>query len=239
MLATGGQNWGELFSKYHSGTYNNQWLVVDPAKFPLSPDTPADVLWVLEEAPGLIHAEDQTQALLSKGYWGSYNVAFYDDIRERLGETSSYDSCPRANLFREMQGNVTDLASMEWIISWNDYLNDPLSEGNPGNAIMARDDLKGFAGGGIDAKCSSILTVRGPPPSASSAVAGSGSAPLKSMARAGPTHGPLPAFCWKDVPLASATTPHAGHPACFDYEWAAIQPQPAAAAAAAAAAALQ
>lgn len=119
MLATDAKSWTDLFAKYHSGTYNNQWMVVDPAKFPLSSDaSDSDLFWVLEEAPGLIHAEDQTAALLADGYWGSYNVAFYDDIRERIGETSSYESCPRANLFREMQGNVSDLETMSWIMGW-------------------------------------------------------------------------------------------------------------------------
>ena len=45
---------------------------------------------------------------------------------------------------------MTDLVTMSWIMGWNDYENDALSLNNPGNAIMARDDLKGYAGGGID-----------------------------------------------------------------------------------------
>ena len=73
-------------------------------------------------------------------------------------------------------------------MGWNDYENDALSLNNPGNAIMARDDLKGYAGGGIDSKCSSIAAIRGDEDDAS--------APLLSMVRAGPTHGPLPVFCW-------------------------------------------
>ena len=44
-----------------------------------------------------------TAALLGAGYWASYNVAFFDDVRARLGETQPYDAAPRANLFREMQ----------------------------------------------------------------------------------------------------------------------------------------
>ena len=215
MLSTDAKSWTGIFSKYHSGTYNNQWMVLDPAKF--SPATlldSSDLFWVLEEAPGLIHAEDQTEALVNDGYWASYNVAYYDDVRDRIGETASYDSCPRANLFREMQGNVTDLVTMSWIMGWNDYENDALSLNNPGNAIMARDDLKGYAGGGIDSKCSSIAAIRGDEDGAS--------APLLSMARAGPTHGPLPVFCWEDLP--ASTTPHEGHPPCFNYSWASVQP---------------
>ena len=111
--------------------------------------------------------------------------------------------------------------SLLYPLGRNDYENDPLSLGNPGNAIMARDDLEGYAGGGIDAKCSSILTVRG-----ASASASAPAAPLMSLARAGPTHDPLPAFCWEDQPGGGIATPHEGHPDCFNYSWTPIQPLP-------------
>ena len=109
MLAYDGESWGKIFgNEFHSGTYNNQWLLDDSSKFTAT--TPRKGLfWVLEEAPGLIHAEDQTEKLIADGYWGSYNVAYYADIRERIGETGSYVSCPRANIFRELQGNVTTI----------------------------------------------------------------------------------------------------------------------------------
>ena len=74
------------FFQYHSGTYNNQWMVLDPAKF--SPRS--SILRIYSgswRAPGLIHAEDQTEALVNDGYWASYNVAYYDDVRDRI-ETS-------------------------------------------------------------------------------------------------------------------------------------------------------
>ena len=96
MLASDGASWADTFSRYHSGTYNNQWMVLDAAQPP-----GGGFFWVLEEAPGLIHFEDQSAQLKADGYWGSYNVAYYDDIRQRMGEPNSYDNCPRANLFRE------------------------------------------------------------------------------------------------------------------------------------------
>ena len=85
---------------------------------------------------------------------------------------------------------------------------------------MARDDLyepTGFAGGGIDSKCSSLALARAP-------AAGGGADPLVSYARAGPTHDALPPFCWgRDS--AMDLTPHAGHPECFDYSWAPVVPR--------------
>lgn len=301
LLATDGETWAAAFAQYASGTYNNQWLLLDAnhfaatapaAKAPLppaaadendkkhegpSPQGPAStsngllslnagLLWVVEEAPGLLHSADMTATLAADGYWASYNVAFFADVRARLAEPSSYADCPRANLFREMQGNVTGLASMQALMGWNDYAHDPLSGGNPDDAIMARGDLlapRGWAGGGIDSKCSSLRTARAANPTTTTAAAttttlatataalagtvaaeaaeaavsqaaaaGRGAAaasaedPLVSFARAGPTHDSLPPFCWANLgPLEEAATPHAGHPACFNYSWAAFAPQ--------------
>ena len=82
MLGTSGSSWSDAFSAYHSGTYNNQWLIVDLNVFEPGVEPSSDVLWVTEEAPGLMHAQDQTASLVSAGYWASYNVAYYQDVRE-------------------------------------------------------------------------------------------------------------------------------------------------------------
>jgi hypothetical protein len=135
MLGTSGSEWSDMFSAYHSGTYNNQWLVIDLNKFEAGIEPTSDVLWVTEEAPGLMHAQDQTATLVSEGYWASYNVAFYPDIRAVLGEQTPYDTATRAKLFREMQGNVTSIETMQWMMGWNDYENDPISK--VGSSVMA------------------------------------------------------------------------------------------------------
>ena len=43
-----------------------------------------------------------------------------------------------------------------------------------------------------------------------------------SFARAGPTTDEQPPFCWT---AAFVGTPHAGHPACFDFSWAEFAPR--------------
>ena len=51
-LATDGRSWTELFAYQHSGTYPNQWQVLDMNKFQPGIEPGADLFWVLEEIPG-------------------------------------------------------------------------------------------------------------------------------------------------------------------------------------------
>ena len=44
-----------------------------------------DVLWVAEQVPGNIETGDVTEALLSQGYWASYNRAYFDKTKEMTG----------------------------------------------------------------------------------------------------------------------------------------------------------
>lgn len=44
-----------------------------------------ELLWVIEQIPGYIHKDDQTETLLRQGYWASYNVPFYPDIFNMSG----------------------------------------------------------------------------------------------------------------------------------------------------------
>ena len=84
-LATTGKQWTEIFSRYNSGTYNNQWMVVDYKQVGEGAGLGRGALWVLEQLPGLTRAEDQTDRLLAAGYWASYNRAFYPTVYQRSG----------------------------------------------------------------------------------------------------------------------------------------------------------
>eukprot|EP00731_Ephydatia_muelleri_P023279 Em0015g862a len=55
-LATSGQEWTDMFSMYNSGTYNNEWMVVDYKLFQKGKPLPPNVLWVLDQIPGKIHS---------------------------------------------------------------------------------------------------------------------------------------------------------------------------------------
>ena len=81
-LANSGKEWTEIFSRYNSGTYNNQWMVVDYNKVK---EGVGDVLWVLEQLPDKIVARDMTEVFNQQTYWASYNRAYFDDIVKLSG----------------------------------------------------------------------------------------------------------------------------------------------------------
>lgn len=59
-----GPDWSWWFSVFHSGTYVNQWMVIDMRLFtPYQKPLTANLLTVLEEMPGFVHSEDQTAHL--------------------------------------------------------------------------------------------------------------------------------------------------------------------------------
>ena len=85
-LAVDGESWTKIFSEYNSGTYNNQWMVIDNNLF-----TPGDeklapgLLWVLEQIPGYFRREDLTHVLEQRTFWPSYNSPYFTGNRFCLG----------------------------------------------------------------------------------------------------------------------------------------------------------
>lgn len=61
-LADSGASWSSIFKKFNSGTYNNQWMVVDYNKFKVGSDSKPTIkpglLWVLEQIPGTVEMQD-------------------------------------------------------------------------------------------------------------------------------------------------------------------------------------
>ena len=80
-LATDGESWTRVFSKHNSGTYNNQWMVVDNKLFtPHQESLNAGLLWVLEQIPGFTRREDLTEVLQNRTFWPSYNSPYFPGI---------------------------------------------------------------------------------------------------------------------------------------------------------------
>ncbi|XP_046840907.1 putative phospholipase B-like 2 [Xenia sp. Carnegie-2017] len=224
-LARNGQEWVSIFSKHNSGTYNNEWMVLDYKLFtPGQPVVPG-TLWVLEQMPGIVEMADLSVILKENGYWASYNLPYFKTIFDisktntfvaKYGTFFDYNLAPRAQIFRRDQGKVVDLESMMKMMRYNDFKNDPLSKCNctppysAENAISARSDLNPASGvypigslghrrhGGTDAKITSYELFKN----------------FTVYAVSGPTYDQQPVFKWS----TSGWKRPLGHPDKWDFD---------------------
>jgi len=226
-LATTGQEWTTMFSEFNSGTYNNQWMVVDYKQFTPGQAPRDGTLWVLEQMPGNIYREDMTSLLLEQMYWPSYNtphfkfmyeLAGFPSMANQFGDWYTYDKTPRALIFKRDHSKVTDMASMEKLMRYNNFKEDPLSacDCSPPysgeNAIAGRSDLNPKDGvyefpalghrnhGGTDMKITNSQL----------------SKDLFMLAVSSPTSDNLPAFQWSKSDFAD--TPHHGLPDLWNFK---------------------
>eukprot|EP01012_Entosiphon_sulcatum_P005920 TRINITY_DN1275_c0_g1_i1.p1 TRINITY_DN1275_c0_g1~~TRINITY_DN1275_c0_g1_i1.p1 ORF type:complete len:543 (+),score=120.60 TRINITY_DN1275_c0_g1_i1:90-1718(+) len=165
-LAATPAEWAPLFASYNSGSYNNQWMILNVKAFKPHEPLPDGLLVVLEQMPGKVRWTDATP-VLQYGYWPSYNVPYFADMYDYAGfpeavkmqgpDMLSYELAVRAQIFRRDQGKVVDVPSFQQLMSYNDYQHDPISKHNPVFAISARADLSATSPGcfgGLDLKVS-------------------------------------------------------------------------------------
>ncbi|KFD57746.1 hypothetical protein M514_01416 [Trichuris suis] len=228
-LSKTAKQWTEHFSQFSSGTYTNQWMIVDYKAVPtdLTHFDYENVFYVLEEIPGFIVAEDMTRLLYTRGYWASYNIPYFQAIFnasnqpanvEKFGDWFTYEKNPRALIFKREWRSVNDMRSLIRLMRYNNFKVDPLSACNctppysAENAISARNDLNDPKGqypfpalghrphGGTDVKATSIDLMKS----------------LRFVAICGPTHDDLPPFQWSQSYWATKL-PHYGHPDVFSF----------------------
>ncbi|KAF8778477.1 putative phospholipase B-like 2 like protein [Argiope bruennichi] len=227
-LAKSGKEWVALFGLKNSGTYNNQWIILDFKKFQPGRPLQDGLLWVLEQLPGYLHSEDMTDVLRQQGYWPSYNVPYFKDVFNmsgaqidvlKYGDWFTYDKTARALIFKRDHGKIKDIPSMIKLMRYNDYTNDPLSKCNctppysAENAISARSDLNAINGtypfgalghkqhGAIDVKLTSYEMFKN----------------LEFVAISGPTYDSVPPFQWSKSDF-DKTVRHTGHPDLWKFE---------------------
>ncbi|KAM5189485.1 putative phospholipase B-like 2 [Callospermophilus lateralis] len=222
-LALDGTIWTDVFKRFNSGTYNNQWMIVDYKAFVPGQTSPGGrVLTVLEQLPGLVVVADKTSDLYDMTYWASYNIPAFETVFNasglqalvaQYGNWFSYDKNPRAQIFQRNQSLVRDMDSMIRLMRYNNFLHDPLSlceacspQPNGENAISARSDLNPANGsypfqalhqrlhGGIDVKVTNMSLVKA----------------LGLLAASGPTWDQVPPFQWSTSPFSDKL--HMGHP---------------------------
>ena len=220
-VTSNAKDWVTEFSRYNSGTYNNQWMVLDLKLFTPGKDLLPNTLWIAEQFPGVVGIQDVTE-ILQYGYWPSYNIPSIPSLYVASGNAASaaeswhmndYQKCVRAQIFRRDQANVVDLASYQHILQYNDYKVDPASANDPGYAISARHDLRVWPKmaecfGAVDAKTSSY-----------------------SMYLNGRTveaySGPTPQQPLFDFATTNATlmcSPRAGLPTLWNFTWQSFKP---------------
>eukprot|EP01130_Rhizamoeba_saxonica_P018914 TRINITY_DN9644_c0_g1_i1.p1 TRINITY_DN9644_c0_g1~~TRINITY_DN9644_c0_g1_i1.p1 ORF type:complete len:541 (-),score=112.21 TRINITY_DN9644_c0_g1_i1:31-1566(-) len=211
MGAKNGEQWGDIVAKYNSGTYNNQYMVIDYNKYKVAEQLYPGTLWVVEQIPGLVQSADMTSQL-ERGYWASYNIPYFPEIYKRSGYPEfvekygiqySYQMAPRAKIFRRDEYKVVDLESLKDLMRYNNYKNDTYSNKNPGDAICSRFDLEPHnpsPAGCYDTKLTSYTLQKY----------------QASMAINGPTtsHG-IPPFTWKQFP--GSNYQHEGQPQVYDF----------------------
>jgi hypothetical protein len=127
-LTDNGYSWIQVFSKFNSGTYNNQFQIldlklIDTEKKVISPGA----MYIVEQLPGSCDYQEVTD-ILKKGYWPSYNTPFIEAVREKSGVndaikkdpsmkvTGDYYTCARAKIFRREQSKVKDIETYKNLI---------------------------------------------------------------------------------------------------------------------------
>uniref|UniRef100_A0A4X2KFB4 Phospholipase B-like n=2 Tax=Vombatus ursinus TaxID=29139 RepID=A0A4X2KFB4_VOMUR len=216
MMADGGKRWANIFSRYNSGTYNNQYMILDLKKVKLNDSLANETLFIVEQIPTLVEFTDQTD-VLRKGYWPSYNIPFhkrtydlsgYPMMVQKFGLVYSYDLAPRAKIFRRDQGKVTNIESMKKIMRSNNYKKDPYSEGDPCYTVCCRGDLSSTEpepAGCYDTKVADVFLA----------------SQFTAYAISGPTvDDDLPVFRWK---LFNQTV-HQGLPEAYNFDFVTMKP---------------
>ncbi|KAL9656174.1 hypothetical protein ABK040_007791 [Willaertia magna] len=220
-LSTSAKQWTQLFAKYNSGTYNNQWIVVDIKRFvPGARTLDPELIYILEQIPGYCETASVSSYLEKNGYWASYNVPFfpyiynvsgYLDQYKKNGNSFSYEYCPRANIFRRDAPSANDVEGVQRLIRKNEFKQDPFSLGDACNQVAARCDLNAptaprhRAFGAIDAKVTDIYMAK----------------ENIALAQNGPTHDEQPPFTWKE----GYNDLHFGQPQTFDFDWVEMSPK--------------
>uniref|UniRef100_A0ABK0LJF5 Phospholipase B-like n=1 Tax=Rattus norvegicus TaxID=10116 RepID=A0ABK0LJF5_RAT len=228
-LALDGATWADVFRRFNSGTYNNQWMIVDykafipngpsPGSRPPSVSSPLSIALGLR---GMVVVADKTAELYKTTYWASYNIPYFESVFNasglqalvaQYGDWFSYTRNPRAKIFQRDQSLVEDVDTMVRLMRYNDFLHDPLSlceacspKPNAENAISARSDLNPANGSypfqALRQRAHGGIDVK---------VTSVALAKYMSMlAASGPTWDQLPPFQWSKSPFHNML--HMGQP---------------------------
>lgn len=188
MFATdNGKDWTDHFIKYNSGTYNNEYVVVDMNKFTpgKKPETNSGLVWMIEQLPGAYHAEEQTERLITNGFIQSINTPYFEEMFNyamypeqqkkdpKKASFWSFDNQMRNKVILNLAPKVNSYDYFKWMMRYNN-LSDPIQhipesgEPEPSQGILARYDLRPPEGtvwgarnyfAGLDTKAVSVVAI--------------------------------------------------------------------------------
>uniref|UniRef100_A0A7E4VT70 Phospholipase B-like n=1 Tax=Panagrellus redivivus TaxID=6233 RepID=A0A7E4VT70_PANRE len=229
QLARTGREWCQIFRRHNSGTYNNQWIILDYKLFtPYKPLPQYGLLYVLEQLPGFTIYKDLTQYLAENTYYASYNIPFFLKTSSLSGFDKkaeelywfSWSDAPRAKIFKRDHKKVTDLESLKTLMRYNDYTHEVFSKCNctppytAEAAISARGDLNDINGtyplpgmghvnhGALDYKGTNYQLFK----------------QLRFRAISSPAYDNVPAFQWSKAGDLETKVKHIGHPDLWNFE---------------------
>lgn len=115
-LSRSGDEWATYFEHFNSGTYDNQWMVVDHKRFIPGQAIQPNTLWIASTMPGAVFTADVSDTLRTQSYWASYNRPYFRQIYNAMGYNLlaarygnylfGYDNYFRALMFHREQANV-------------------------------------------------------------------------------------------------------------------------------------
>jgi len=232
LLAPGGESWTSLSMRENSGTYNNQFMVVDAKYLPEVPDEDElqTLVWIVEQYPGGFERTSIASHIAKDWGWSSYNRPYFPKVFDIMGFSAaeavwgdyySYSKTARARIFaRETADTKTNstLPKLKSLMRLNRFQTDELSNGDPSWTIASRYDLfppnnpNWGMGGAIDVKIASVRSVHGH-------VGGSYLPKNPHHAHAwiisGPTTQDQPPFSWEPYPDYL----HPGFPTVMNFDW--------------------
>ena len=202
-LAKSGEEWVEIFKRENSGTYNNQFQVLDLNKIDIKEKNINEkALMIIEQLPVYTGSADVTNFLI-KGYWPSYNIPYFKTIFEKSGfverieerpdlfDSYDYSGSDRPKIFRRDHSKVNSLEDFKKIMRYNNYEEDECSQKNAASTIASRYDLnvngigRPLCYGAIDVKFVSVKEI----------TEGKNIVHIIS----GPTNDQQPTFSWKNT----------------------------------------
>lgn len=159
-----GKEWTENFIRENSGTYNNEYIVLDTKKFTKGEKPQEDFLWMIEQYPGNYRSQDITEELISKSYFPSINTPWFKDLFEladypgqqkrdpHKAEFWSYEQ-PRTQIIMRDAPGLSNYEDFKKFMRYNDYKNDDIISRvkdpvtgeifqEPSQGILSRYDLR-------------------------------------------------------------------------------------------------